>query len=311
MRAKWRKFEELVADIQRALDPNVELTTNERIRGRFTGKLRQVDIALRHHAGGHAQLIIADAKDRKRKIDVREFDSIMGLGKDVGANLVIIVSAKGYTSSVLSKVRYENARLLTLVDSRDHEWRVNIRMPAVAIIRAMKSMTVQFRLPPDVSSSVLLPSMPFYTSDGSLVGYGRDLVKAGWEAGEYPQLAGTNEGLRLSERPLFVKEGARLIPVQATVRLEVEHKAYRGYAELDGAYGFADVVTKIITAPPQEPLIRVLISEDMRGWEEVDPNSEVVSKSRIRIDAQRSPVPFQEAPEGWHVEVNRTPPDEQ
>lgn len=74
---------------------------------------------------------------------------------------------------------------------------------------------------------------------------------------------------------------------------------------LEGVYGFADALTNIVTGPPLEGRIIVLISEEMRGWEAVDPESEEVIRSRIRIDAQRSPIPYQDAPEGWHVDVRR------
>ena len=40
---KWKQFQNLVADVQRALAPEAHVTQNEKVRGKITGVLRDVE----------------------------------------------------------------------------------------------------------------------------------------------------------------------------------------------------------------------------------------------------------------------------
>jgi hypothetical protein len=44
---KWRRFEELVAQVQKELAPNAVVTHDDRIRGHDSGKPRQISLLSR------------------------------------------------------------------------------------------------------------------------------------------------------------------------------------------------------------------------------------------------------------------------
>ena len=51
---KWKKFEELVAKVQREVSPEAIVTLNDKIRGKITRTVRQVDISINISVHVHA-----------------------------------------------------------------------------------------------------------------------------------------------------------------------------------------------------------------------------------------------------------------
>src|SRR5260221_12447543 len=91
---KWRRFEDLVASVQRAFAQNAEVSTNVKVRGKDSGTERQIDIAVRKKVGQFDLFIAIDCKDYSEKVDVKDVETVMGLVADVGANQGAIVAAK-------------------------------------------------------------------------------------------------------------------------------------------------------------------------------------------------------------------------
>jgi hypothetical protein len=92
---KWKRFESLVARIQKELSPDAKVTLDDKIMGRRSQTFRQIDISVRRVVGQFEILIIIDCKDYAKPVDVKDAEDFLGLAEDVGANKGALVSSNG------------------------------------------------------------------------------------------------------------------------------------------------------------------------------------------------------------------------
>jgi len=97
----WELYERLVATLFASqAGTDLCVTPNARIRGRISGRSRQVDVLMEaRHDTDNNRRVIVDAKKRRRRIDVKEVESFRGLMEDVGATHGYLVSPHGYTGA--------------------------------------------------------------------------------------------------------------------------------------------------------------------------------------------------------------------
>lgn len=96
---KSERFEKLVARIQAGLSPAAQVKHNERIKGRKSGSLRQVDVTVRQQVGQFPLLIAIECKDLSRPADVKHVEAFGGLLDDIGAHKGSMVSARGFSAT--------------------------------------------------------------------------------------------------------------------------------------------------------------------------------------------------------------------
>lgn len=122
----WLVYERCVAaftleqnsELQVTVQPNVKLT------GRLSGIERQIDVLVDSRwKDGTDRRIIIDAKERKRKIDIKDIESFEGMMKDCGAARGIIVCTNGYTEAALRRAQEAiTITVLTLDQLDEYEW---------------------------------------------------------------------------------------------------------------------------------------------------------------------------------------------
>lgn len=115
--AESEDYENGVADLLRSIVPEgCQVALDERVRGRFTNRLRQVDVTVRGPLVGVASGFIAvECKRHARRVDVRLVESFIGLVGDVRADVGLMVSASGFSKSALARIAGERgARLLAV-----------------------------------------------------------------------------------------------------------------------------------------------------------------------------------------------------
>ncbi|MFC1932361.1 restriction endonuclease [Chloroflexota bacterium] len=83
---KWRRFEKLVAHVQKELAPNAVVTHNDKIKGYDSDRLRQIDVTVKQKIGQYEMLIAIDCKDYRVPVDVKDTEEFIGLIKDIRAN---------------------------------------------------------------------------------------------------------------------------------------------------------------------------------------------------------------------------------
>lgn len=122
MRAEnWKRFELVVARIQRALDPG-SVVDSAFVSDRTAKRRRQVDVRVRGTVGGQAIVILIECRDHRRKVDVGYVESVATKARDVGAHKALIVSATGYTSTAREKAAAHGIVLLTLKSAPETDW---------------------------------------------------------------------------------------------------------------------------------------------------------------------------------------------
>jgi hypothetical protein len=97
----WETYERMIARlIADQLATDLCVTPNARIVGRISGRSRQIDILIdSRHDTDNTRRIIVDAKNRKRKIDVRDVEAFRGLMEDVNATHGYLVCPAGHTNA--------------------------------------------------------------------------------------------------------------------------------------------------------------------------------------------------------------------
>ncbi len=107
-------FEKVVARIQQKMDPNSVVTHNEVLRDRV-GNERQCDVVIRGHFGGRPVLGIMECKDHSKRLGPGAVEAFAKKSENLGANLRIMISKKGFTKSALKLARHENIGCLSLL----------------------------------------------------------------------------------------------------------------------------------------------------------------------------------------------------
>lgn len=109
--SKWKIYEKKIYNILKVKGQSCIFKTNDRIDGHFSGVKRQVDISMRGEMVGHEILGVVECKCFNKKIDVKIVDSFIGFLEDVGANLGIIVTNKGYSKAAKNRAKIKGIRL--------------------------------------------------------------------------------------------------------------------------------------------------------------------------------------------------------
>ena len=102
---------------------------NDRILGRQSGQYRQIDVSIRSKIEGYNVLIIIQAKNYKRKIDINTIGEFSAVIKDVGATKGIIVCNAGFSKSALIYARNLGIELGSLHDTENRKWSLDIKIP--------------------------------------------------------------------------------------------------------------------------------------------------------------------------------------
>ena len=107
----WRDYEEQVYRLLKVHLPYARLRKNVKIRGRYSGRKRQIDILISEPTGQGRVRTVVDAKHFSRKVDVKAVDSLAGFVDDVGADGGMLVTGKGYSKAALRRAFYGHSDL--------------------------------------------------------------------------------------------------------------------------------------------------------------------------------------------------------
>jgi len=105
-------LERIVARIQQMMDPNSTVTHNEFLDDRV-GNKRQYDVVIRGQFGGRPVLGVIECKDHSRKKGPDAVEAFAKKTENLGANLRMIVSKKGFTKQALKLAKHENIGCLS------------------------------------------------------------------------------------------------------------------------------------------------------------------------------------------------------
>jgi hypothetical protein len=184
---KWRRFENVVADITRELGPlGAVVNQDQRLVGQITGVRRQIDILVRIPSEAGDVTLIVDCKDHSTPVDVKEMEAFLGLLEDVGANRGAIVSALGFTEAAVRRAVRAGVDPLTYIDVESTDWPSRAAAPIVVECYSPQ-VSFRFSFPSDgrvvIPMGDLKPSVELCDENGQVVGTPLSLFARVWNDG--------------------------------------------------------------------------------------------------------------------------------
>ncbi|AYB34749.1 restriction endonuclease [Chryseolinea soli] len=126
-----REFEQLIESIYREIDPDSKVTRNDKILGHQSKTHREIDLSIRSKIGLHEILIVVQAKDTKKPIDVNVVYEFVGVINDIKANKGVLISSKGFSKSAKSVCENYGIDMFTAHDFENPKWTLDLKMPVL------------------------------------------------------------------------------------------------------------------------------------------------------------------------------------
>ena len=232
-----------MADIQRQLAPDAEVTHNAKLPGRFSETERQIDVLVEQPVGQCTIRIIIDCKDHRRPIDVKGVEQFSGLMSDVGAQKGALVCPRGFTKAAKKLAAQQQIALYSPIDTDPHKWRATVH---AAILCDFRGMRVSFGLKTTAPKPFVLQyefyEMDAFDEDGNSLGCIKDVAINNWDSGKYPSEVGVHSDLEIFfDQKTFVDNGYDdLVEVELSANLDVRSKRYFGQLPIEKIRGFKD-----------------------------------------------------------------------
>lgn len=138
---QWQRYEELIFQIYKELEPVADVRIDDHIKGLETGIERQIDVSIRKKIASHEILIVVQAKNHKKRADIKivgEFDSVV---RDIRASKGILICNAGFTRAAKEYAKRLKIDLYTAHDASKIDWQTEIQIPVVK-----KSISVKLKI---------------------------------------------------------------------------------------------------------------------------------------------------------------------
>lgn len=100
---KWRRFEKLAFGIYLLRAEGAEVTFDEQIVGRRTGRSRQVDVCIRFRKQFSSYFAAVECKDER--VSIGEVEELKTKREDIGADRIIVLSSGGFQQGAIEAAR--------------------------------------------------------------------------------------------------------------------------------------------------------------------------------------------------------------
>lgn len=288
MSKKWQKFESLVAHIQSTFAPEAKITPNEKIRGKRSKTLRQIDIAVRQKIGQYEVFIAVDCKDYRRRVNVKDVEEFIGLAEDVDANKGAIVSASGFSKAAKTRAEDAGINVYRLVDAEKHDWQTYVTIPILCDFRNIKSFSFTLRgtglvrIGPQDFRTMLL-----FNNNGKPIDGALNMLLKKWNSGLLSNETGEHKDIKLTDDTTFIKTENQFYQVEVTANIIVEKTLYFGQLPLTEVKGFQDQINgTLITTRFETEVLDVL--EVQRNWQKLKSEEELAIKPVLLLVASNS-----------------------
>lgn len=102
----WSSYEQAVFDCFRSHFPRADIQKDVHLKGRYSKRMRQIDILITEETPAGSVRIVVDAKLYNRKLDVKTVEEFEGFLNDIGIEKGLLISNKGYSRSALRRAFY-------------------------------------------------------------------------------------------------------------------------------------------------------------------------------------------------------------
>lgn len=238
---KWRRFEDLVAAIQREITPlRATVTQDEKLLGRYSKTKRQIDVLVRVPTESGDLLLVIDAKDHARRLDVKHVEEFIGMVDDVGANKAALVSPLGFTKAALRRAEAAGVDALTAVDVESGDWPTFVSIP-VLVDESTPDFDIRLRSLELCASPLAIHEIRLVGPSGEPLGTPLSIAIELWEQGTIdPEVAEHElQTVRLHHGSTYLKEHGCLRRVDVDVTTRVTRTLFFGEVPLTDLRGFA------------------------------------------------------------------------
>lgn len=269
---KWKRFEDIAARIQRDLSPGASVTQNDRIMGRNSGVLREIDIAIRKTVGQYNLLIVIDCKDYKRPVDVKDVEEFMGLAEDVAANKAAMIGAMGFTEAAKTRAMKAGIDLHRIIDTDPHEWQMYVTMPTLVDYREFSrfSLRVSSTSPGFSVEYQDFRFMPIYNVKNERIGIVNNLLSELWSKGAISTKQGRHKDIPLADGvSTYIQSEGLFHEVDIKAEVLVVRSLYFGQLAIEEIKGMSDeikggVYTKSFTTA------NISIKDVAEKWQKIE-----------------------------------------
>ncbi|MBN4080788.1 restriction endonuclease [Caldithrix abyssi] len=243
---KWKRFEELVAKVQKTFVPDAKITLDDKITGVLSGVPRQVDISIRQKIGQFEILIAIDCKDHSVPIDVKHVEEFIGLVQDIDANKGVLVSASGFTSTAITRGEKAGLEMYRLVDAEPHEWQATVTIPVLCDFRGLRSYSLTLAGNRRVLESFNLDdvkNIQVYDERNESLGKIYYLLHKKWHDGQLPTQPGEYKSVSVFKNPTYVKYNEGFFRIKILCDFIIQKRLFLGHLPLTKVSGFQDSKT--------------------------------------------------------------------
>lgn len=99
----WKVYEKHIHDFFLQAYPDAEISHNTKLIGRYSKVERQIDILVESYIAGNRIRIVIDGKFFKKRIDVKQVETFIGMLNDCEAHKGLMITQKGYTSAAINR----------------------------------------------------------------------------------------------------------------------------------------------------------------------------------------------------------------
>lgn len=100
---KWNEFEEKVFEELSNYYIDEKIIYDHAIIGRFSNRSRQIDIYIEEDIEEEKVITVVDCKFYNKKVDIIAVESFISMAYDIGADVALMITEKGYSKSALER----------------------------------------------------------------------------------------------------------------------------------------------------------------------------------------------------------------
>ncbi|MHB8172431.1 MAG: restriction endonuclease [Thermincolia bacterium] len=243
---KWKRFELLVKRIQEQLAPNATITHDDKVMGKKSGILRQIDISVRTKVGQYEIFVAVDCKDYNKPVDVKDVEMFAGLVDDVQANKGALISYKGFTEAARKIADHKGIDLYKLVDAESKDWPVYLSAPVICDLRGIKNYRIKIQSSYD--APLFIPNtdprlISIYDEEKNLIGQIGELFKQKWNDGELEDTVGIHPYKLIK---VYINYDGNFYPLDIIIEYEVTSRLFLGQVDILELQGLHDERTGAI-----------------------------------------------------------------
>lgn len=274
-------YQELVAEVVRALDSNATVKTGQLVRG--PDGSREVDVEVRGTQDGRPFFILIECKDKtygrsRRRVSLEEIDALDSKRKDLSTDLTVLCSNTGFTAKALQKASRVGIVAISALAREDGRAKFVVERDLVAKALSVDTWTLSFelieedvfRLPADwAPTDVLFEGLPIVNW---LEKHSRQLLL------NHPDLRTIREKICFSRLLSFTIKDAEVHCAGLALTLFCSHRWLQQSVQEDLTLGYFDHISERFAIPAGQSWNLGPI--DQYGWRSIKRPAKLSSKSR-------------------------------